>query len=159
MSNKNKNKNEEVKMDVKNLPIVKSILTYLKLNDEGRMESAFQSHIRSANITISGLKHNKVAAKLKYEQSLEVFKNDLINATEALQFVKKDVKKDTFESNASATAYVEALFPKVRKAKELCDSIQKKMDDRKKEYEDKLEAIDKDIEYVQFEIDYINEED
>ena len=133
--------------------IVRKIASFLKLGDEGKLQSFFTRGIKKFNKEITAHQKNLGNLKFNYEQELDTLKDKLEDAQTVM--VEATMKVDVISTNADQDAFFEIYVDNLDRCSLEITSIEKGIAKLKENYKIAVEDTEKQIKSIQARIDMI----
>ena len=130
---------------VTELAIVKRIMAKLQLGDAGKLGSFFAKQVKNAEKAIRDLERNKVTLKNQYGDDVQDLKDQIEDATEALQDAYDAVVPEDVKNNAAMAAFEQVYWSNVKSAKRKIDALNVSLDDLKERNKEATKSIDEEV--------------
>ena len=125
--------------------IVKRIMAKLQLGDAGKLGSFFAKQVKNAEKAIRDLERNKVTLKNQYNDDVQDVKDQIEDATEALNDAYENVSPEDVKNNAAMLKFEETYWNNVNYAKRKVESLEDRLKELKEDHKEEIKDIDGEI--------------
>ena len=130
----------EEKQEKVGFSIVAKIMSILKLDDKGKVESFFTREVKNFNRAVKNLKQNLEALKAQYEQDIETLDEKIEDLKDALANAYTNVKVEDIQSNADMDIFSTKYWSTVDCAIAAVEREEQAKKDREEIYNKKVEV-------------------
>jgi predicted nucleic acid-binding Zn-ribbon protein len=113
------------------MTLVSKIAAFLKLGDEGKLQSFMDRIIRDSNREVTRLTQNLSTEEISHKHTIEKLNDDLADAKQALEDAFMNVDVTRISTNADQDSYKTTYLGGIEKAERNIDIIEDKIADAK----------------------------
>lgn len=149
---------KDTQTTISKFSIVRAISAFLKLGDDGKLDSFFTRVVKALSKEVAAHKKNLENLKFNHEQAIDTLKDKLEDAETALNESYLKVEVDQISTNEAQNNFMEIYLSNIDKHVLEVQKIEARIEDEKKSYQSAKEAIDKQIYSLSKRIKKISEE-
>lgn len=143
---------------VKELAIVKKVMSLLKLDDAGKIDKFYRQEIKSSKEAIEGLNLNLQVYELERKREVSRSNKNIEDAEIEIEEAYNNVKPENVTNNAAATAYSSVYWAGVEAAERKLNKLKESAKQAEKIYNEIVEDVKGQIAKYQYRIDKIGKE-
>lgn len=143
---------------VKELAIVKRVMSLLKLDDAGRIDKFYRQEIKSSKESIEGLELNLQVYELERKQEVTRSNKNIEDAEAEVEAAYDNVKPENVANNATATAYSSTYWANVEAAERKLGKLKESAKKAEEAYNEKVADVKDQIAKYQYRIDKLSKE-
>lgn len=132
-------------VSISRFKLVKSIVTFFKLGEEGKIEKFFEKERKTLSRFIATLKTNNSVLKQSHENSLEDYKERMEDAHTAVEDAYMNVDADRVSNNHDAANFSNQYWDRIMVAEANILTLEESVKDAKEVYEALVAKNDKQI--------------
>jgi len=138
--------------------LVRAISSFLKLGDDGKLDSFFTRVAKTLNKEISAHKKNLDNMKFNHDQKVDELQDSLEDANTALAEAYMKVDVSQIGSNAEQAAFQDAYLENIDNHELAVQRIEKSIEAEKESYNSSKKKVDETIESLNKRINKISAE-
>lgn len=155
---KNMEKNQNQSNSVKSLGIVKAVMAFFNLGEEGKLASFFGKLIRQYEKAIQALKHNLSTVNFNHERNLENLNEQLQDANDNLEDAYRNVDIERIKTNADQDSFMKIYENSLDEAETRISRIESSIEAAKEAHEAQVIEINDQIAEYQRRIDNLTKD-
>jgi len=140
----------------KKLSIVERIVTFLELNDAGKLQAFFKREAKKLKRDIKGNEKNLDTLGFNHEQGMEELAEKLEDAELRLENAYLSVDMDSIKTNEAQESFSRQYWVSIELAEKAVQEIKTQVKDREEAFNNEKEDIEAQIKEIKYRIKKIS---
>jgi len=138
--------------------LTRMIMTMFSLGESGKLDSFFEKVVKQLTRDLEALRHNLKTRRMEFTHQMDLFKDKLIDANEALKNAYLKIEVEKIKTNSDQTDYIPIYLRNIGDKKRVISSIEKEIEELRKEFNLAKEDIQKEIKKREEDLETIKKE-
>lgn len=134
------------KTPVSKFSLVRAISAFLKLGEDGKLDSFFTRVVKTLGKEVAAHKKNLENLKFNHDQKIDELNDSLEDANTALSEAYMKVDMEQLGSNASQQSFQDVYLENIDTHELAVKKIEKEIEREKEDYSNKVKSIQEQIE-------------